>query len=189
MLNLLLVASEIDSAGLVKALTDKGFAAVTVENGASFLPLVREIRPDAIIFNLDTLSEQLLADLVTLNRQSPVPVIIFATDDGSAAIEKAMQAEVCEYVVSGLDIPRIPSIIQVAMVRFRHQQMLKNALQEARTQLEDRKQIDRAKAILMNTRNFTEHEAYHTLRKLAMDRNITLGQMARNVIAMAELLK
>jgi response regulator NasT len=77
----------------------------------------------------------------------------------------------------------------VALVRFKHQQALKQALQEARIQLEDRKQIDRAKAILINTRNFTENEAYHTLRKLAMDRNITLGQMARNVIAMAELLK
>jgi response regulator NasT len=67
--------------------------------------------------------------------------------------------------------------------------MLKTALEDARTQLEDRKQIDRAKAILIKTQNFTEDQAYHTLRKLAMDRNITLGEMARNVLAMAELLK
>jgi two-component system, response regulator / RNA-binding antiterminator len=61
--------------------------------------------------------------------------------------------------------------------------------QAARSQLESRKQIDRAKTILMKTQNFTENVAYHTLRKLAMDRNITLGEMAKNVIAMAELLK
>ena len=66
---------------------------------------------------------------------------------------------------------------------------INNALEEARAKLEDRKQIDRAKAILIKTQNFTEDEAYHTLRKLAMDRNISLGEMAKNVIVMSELFK
>lgn len=189
MLNLLLVASEIDSAALESVLVSDGVTTVKVEHSLSFIPLVKEIRPDAIIFNLDSPSEQLLADLSALNRQSPLPVIMFATDGSSATINKVMQAEVSGYVVNGLEGHRVNSIIQVAIARFKHQQALKNALQDARIQLEDRKQIDRAKAILINTQNFTENEAYHTLRKLAMDRNITLGQMARNVIAMAELLK
>lgn len=77
----------------------------------------------------------------------------------------------------------------VAQARFRQLQALRHDLEDARSQLEDRKQIDRAKAILIKTQKFTEHEAYHTLRKLAMDRNITLVAMAKNVIAMAELLK
>ncbi|MEC4747539.1 ANTAR domain-containing protein [Methylomicrobium sp. Wu6] len=189
MLNLLLVASEIDSATLEKVLTNGGVNTVRVEHSLSFIPLVKEIHPDAVVFNLDTPSEQLLADLIMLNRQSPLPMIMFATDGSNATIHKVIQAEVSEYVVDGLDYHRINTIIQIAIARFKHQQMLKNALHDARTQLEDRKMVDRAKAILINTQNFTENEAYHTLRKLAMDRNITLGQMARNVISMAELLK
>ena len=55
--------------------------------------------------------------------------------------------------------------------------------------LRTEKDIDRAKAILIKTQNFSEDEGYHTLRKLAMDRNITLGEMAKNVIAMSELFK
>jgi response regulator NasT len=189
MLNLLIVESGVDNTVLENALADDDIETVKIPYGPSLMAQVKEMRPDAVIFNLDTPSEELLADLALLNRQWPVPVVMFAAEIGSAAIQKAMQAEISELVINGLDGRRIHSIVQVALARFKQQQALKNALQEARTQLEDRKQIDRAKAILINTQNFTENEAYHTLRKLAMDRNITLGQMARNVIAMAELLK
>lgn len=189
MLNLLIVESGVDNTALEHALADDGVEMVNIHYGPSFIAQVKEMRPDAIIFNLETPSEELLADLAALNRQWPLPVVMFAAESSSATIQKAMQAEISAFVVNGLDFRRIQSILQVALARFKQQQSLKNALQEARTQLEDRKQIDRAKAILINTQNFTENEAYHTLRKLAMDRNITLGQMARNVIAMAELLK
>ncbi|WP_245549369.1 MULTISPECIES: ANTAR domain-containing response regulator [Methylomicrobium] len=171
------------------ALLEGGSETVSIQYGPSFIAQVKEIRPDAVIFNLESPSEALLADLLALSRQAPLPVIMFAADGSNATIHKAIQSEITSYEVNGLDGNRLPGIIQVALVRFKHQQTLKQALQEAKIQLEDRKQIDRAKAILINTRNFTENEAYHTLRKLAMDRNITLGQMARNVIAMAELLK
>jgi len=189
MLNLLIVESGIDNTALEHALAEDGVETANIQYGPSFIVQVREMRPDAVIFNLESPSEAVLADLATLNRQWPLPVIMFAADGSNAAIHKAMQAEVSAYEVNGLAGGRVHSIVQVALARFKHQQTLKNALQEARTQLEDRKQIDRAKAILINTQNFTENDAYHTLRKLAMDRNITLGQMARNVIAMAELLK
>ena len=189
MLNLLIVESDIDNMVLESALMGDGMTILKTTYTPSFLTLVKESRPDAVIFNLETPSEILLDDLFVLNRQFPLPVIVFAKYVNGETIEKAMKANVGAFIVDGLDCRRLKSIIQVGMTRFKHQQSLKNALEEARLQLEDRKQIDRAKAILIKTQHFTEEEAYHTLRKLAMDRNITLGEMARNVIAMAELLK
>jgi response regulator NasT len=189
MLNLLIVECGVDNTSLEHALAEEGIKTARIQYDSSLIAQVKAIRPDAVIFNLESPTEEILADLLALNRQLPLPVIMFATDGSTAMIQKAIQAEVSAYEMNGPDTGRLHGIIQVALVRFKHQQALKQALQEARIQLEDRKQIDRAKAILINTRNFTENEAYHTLRKLAMDRNITLGQMARNVIAMAELLK
>jgi response regulator NasT len=49
--------------------------------------------------------------------------------------------------------------------------------------------VDRAKAVLIKSQGYSEDEAYHALRKLAMDRKVSIGEMAKNVIAMAELLK
>lgn len=189
MLNVLLIESDIDNTLLENSLNGYGFKCLKTQHSASFLELIKEVKPDVVIFNLDTPTEKILSDLYRLNQQSPVPVVMFVAHGNVDTINQAIKSEVSAFIVDGLDVKRLPSIIHVAIARFKQQQLLKNALEEARVQLEDRKQIDRAKAILIKTRNFTENEAYHTLRKLAMDRNITLGEMAKNVIAMAELLK
>ncbi len=188
-LNVLLIENNLHNTLLENCLKDSGFKILKTQYSAMFLALIKEVTPDVIIFNLDTPSEKILADLHSLNHQSAVPVIMFASDGNIDTINQAIKAEVSAFIVDGLENKRINSIIHVAIARFKQLQSLKNALEETRTQLEDRKQIDRAKAILIKTQNFTENEAYHTLRKLAMDRNITLGEMAKNVIAMADLLK
>jgi two-component system, response regulator / RNA-binding antiterminator len=189
MLNVLLIESDLNNTLLENSLKDYGFKCLKTQYSATFLTLIKEIKPDIIIFNLDSPSEKILADLHTLNLQSALPVIMFAKNGNIDTINQAIKAEITALIVDGLEHKRINSIINVAIARFKHQQSLKNALEETRAKLEDRKQIDRAKAILIKTQHFSEDEAYHTLRKLAMDRNITLGEMAKNVIAMAELLK
>ncbi len=189
MLNSLLVEDDIKATLLETALKAHQFNILKTHYSAAFLKFVQETRPDLLIFNLRSPSEALLADIQTLNQKSPLPVIMFTLDGRHETLQKAMQAEISAFVVDGLDSQRINSIIQIGLARFKQQQILKHALDEALTQLEDRKQIDRAKAILIKTQNYTEDVAYHTLRKLAMDRNITLGEMAKNVIAMADLLK
>ncbi|MGR9087369.1 MAG: ANTAR domain-containing response regulator [Gammaproteobacteria bacterium] len=189
-MNVLIVGNDTNSDVLENALNCNGYNILKTQYSSFFFKLVKETRPDAVVFNLDAPSDRLLADLQALNQQWPVPVVMFAENGDDETIHKVIKAEVSAFVVNGLDSShRINHVFKVAVARFKHQQALKQALEEAKTQLEDRKQIDRAKAILIKTQNFTEDEAYHTLRKLAMDRNITLGEMARNVIAMAELLK
>ena len=188
-LNVLLIEHDISKTLLENSLQVSGFELLKTQYSPTFLALIKEISPDIIIFNLDTPSSKLLADLQTLNNQSPLPVIMFTSDGNVDTINQAIKAEVSAFIVDSLGHNRIKGIINVAIARFKHQQCLNNALEEARSKLEDRKQIDRAKAILIKTQNFTEDEAYHTLRKLAMDRNISLGEMAKNVIVMSELFK
>lgn len=188
-LNVLLIEHDISNKLLENSLKASGFKLLKTQYSPAFLALIKEISPEIIIFNLDTPSAKLLTDLQTLNNQSPLPVIMFASDGNVDTINLAIKAEVSAFIVDGLENNRIKGIINVAIARFKHQQCLNNALEEARAKLEDRKQIDRAKAILIKTQNFTEDEAYHTLRKLAMDRNMSLGEMAKNVIVMSELFK
>ncbi len=189
MLNLLLLESDSDESLLDHCLKKDDYKTLKIQHSSLFLSLVKERQPDLIIINLATPSEAIMADLQTLNQHCPVPVIVFAHDEHPDTINRLIKADVCAYVIGHCRPDAIDNVINVARARFNRLQQLKNALEEARTQLEDRKQIDRAKAILIKTQNFTENEAYHTLRKLAMDRNITLGDMAKNVIAMADLLK
>jgi response regulator NasT len=187
--DVLLVESDLNNTLLENSLKDYGYNFQKAKYSSTFLELIKEIVPDIIIFNLDTPSKKILADLQSLNHQSALPVIMFVREGNIDIINQFIKAEVSAFIVDGFEPKRINNIINVAVARFKHQQMLKNALEDACAKLEDRKQIDRAKAILIKTQNYSEDEAYHTLRKLAMDRNITLGEMAKNVVAMSELFK
>lgn len=189
MRNILVVENNADSTLLEKALNNSGFNFLKIQLEPSFLTFAKESRPDVIIFNLDRASAPVIADLQALNRHNPLPTIVFSRYCCAQAIEQIIKADVSALIIDELPGARISSILPVAVARFRQNQALKETLEEAQTRFEDRKQIDRAKAILIKTQNFTEDKAYHTLRKLAMDRNTTLGEIARNVIAMAELLK
>jgi response regulator NasT len=82
---------------------------------------------------------------------------------------------------------RIRPILDVAIMRFREYQQLRNELELTRMQLSERKLIDKAKGLLMK-KGMDEAQAYHRLRKMAMDRNMRLADLAREVLAAAELL-
>ena len=189
MINVLYVESDVDDYSVNDELISIDYRTEKIQYSSLFLTHVKETSPEIIIINLKTPTEKLTADLQSLSMENPTPVIMFAKNCCNDTIKKIINVEVTTLIVDGLPSHNLASTIQVAKAQFNQRQELKHALEEARTQLEDRKQIDRAKAILIKTRNFSEDEAYHTLRKLAMDRKIALGEMARNVIAMAELLK
>lgn len=187
-LNILLIDETADRF-LEKMLVAKGHLVADMTMPvASIAPLAKNSKADVLIFNIDS-PIKYLGYIDGLNRDHPLPIIIFATDDTPDTINQVIKAGVGAYIVNGLEAERIDSIINIAIARFRERQQLKTELEKTKAKLEERKLIDRAKGILIKTRGYSEDEAYHTLRKLAMDRNIVIGEMAKNVIAMAELLK
>jgi response regulator NasT len=95
---------------------------------------------------------------------------------------------VSAYVVDGLSDNRIKSIMDVAIARFREFHALKEELQRTKTDLADRKYIDKAKGIIMQQRKCTEAEAYAALRKMAMNTNKRLGEVARSVVDVLNML-
>jgi len=90
--------------------------------------------------------------------------------------------------VAGLAPQRIRPILDVAMARFAHEQALRTELADARTELQDRKTIDRAKGVLMQRQGLTEQAAYEKLRKTAMDKGLKLGEVARRMLDMVDFL-
>lgn len=91
--------------------------------------------------------------------------------------------------MDGFEPRRLISLLDVAVARFHETERLKTELQATRASLAERKTVERAKGILMKQKGLDEPQAYHVLRKMAMDRNLRIGQAAENVIAVAEMLE
>ncbi len=90
--------------------------------------------------------------------------------------------------MDGLDASRVNTIVEVACARFEQFQNLKAELAEANLRLSERKLVERAKGLLMQSRGLSEDDAFHALRKLAMSRKQRLGDVAQQVVDTAELL-
>jgi response regulator NasT len=149
---------------------------------------VEALQPDVIVIDTESPDRDTLEHLCLVSRNQPRPIVMFTHDDDSGKIREAVRAGVNAYVVDGLSTERISPIIDVAIARFQEYQALRQELQEANTKLAERKDIDRAKGILMKSRKLSEDEAYRALRKLAMDKNLRIGEVAQQVISVAELL-
>lgn len=154
----------------------------------ALLKTIERLEPDVIVIDTDSPSRDVLEHLVMVSRHTPRPVVMFTNDGSEEAIRAATRAGVSAYVVNGLEKSRIKGIVDVAVARFEEMQGLRDQLAEANTRLAERKLIERAKGLLMKSRNLDEESAYAALRKAAMDRNLKLSEMAQRVVDAADLL-
>lgn len=159
-----------------------------VDSAVALHDCVLQLRPDVVIVDAESPSRDTLEHLATLSAHLPRPVVVFAEDDADDPMRRAMAAGVSAYVVAGLQTRRLAPVLRVAIARFEQDEALRRQLSEAQAALGARKQVERAKGILMRTRGIGEDEAYRLLRKLAMDRGSKLEQVAEQVIAAADLL-
>lgn len=144
---------------------------------------------DLVMAVTDKRFDQLFSCVQQINLHNPIPVVIFTYDDSRDVIQLAIKAGVSAYIVDGLQAKRVSSILDTARFRFNEQQSIKNELEKAKNTLNERKLIDRAKGILMQRSKITEDAAYKAMRKMAMDKNIKMANLAPSVISASELMK
>ena len=149
---------------------------------------IAELEPDAVIISTDSPSRDTLEHIVLAGRDDPRPIVMFTHDDDTEKIRAATRAGVSAYVVGGLQSDRIRPIVDAAIARFTEYRALRSELDAANLRLRERKLVERAKGVLMKQRGLDEEQAYALMRKLAMDRNIRLAELAEQVVEAARLL-
>jgi len=190
MLRVMLVDdSHEEESPLKEGLIAAGYDVVVVSAlGLALAERVTELAPDVIIIDTESPSRDVLEHVSVVNARAPRPIVVFTDDRENASIQAALKAGVSAYVVAGIDAQRLQPILEVAVARFQHEQALREELRDAQTKLVERKTIERAKGILMEQKGVSEEHAYRLLRKLAMDRNAKLLDVAQQVVDVAKLL-
>ena len=149
---------------------------------------IADIQPEVIFIDLENPNRDMLENMFQLSRAVKRPIAMFVDRSDQAAIEAAVDAGVSAYVVDGLKRERVKPILDMAISRFNAFSRMTRELEEARSELENRKLIDRAKGILMATRGMSEADAYALLRKTAMNQNRKISEIAESLITAAGLL-
>lgn len=189
-LSILVIDDNAIRASIIEAgLREAGHSAVRVITDIEDVARrIGEIAPDVVIIDLENPNRDVLEHFFALSRTIKRPIAMFVDKSDPAEIEAAVDAGVSAYVVDGLRKDRIKPILDMAIVRFRAFSRLRGELEAARSELQGRKVIDKAKGILMTSRGLSEDAAYTLLRTTAMNQNRKIVEIAQAVVTAAELL-
>lgn len=191
-LKILLISEKIKHAKLIESALEETSFEIShhLNTSDDLLQHVESIKPAAIVIEMKTPDDAYLNRIKAVNEKIPTPIVMFTDNSGGTdTIEKVVKVGVHAYIVDGLESERVHPIIETAIIRFKEFQSLRSELNETKATLEERKIIERAKGLLMEKHNMNEPEAFKTLRKMAMDQNKKMGDVAENIIAMFKFLK
>lgn len=167
---------------LVEMLGEAGYDVVAqASDGAQAIELVKEQRPDLAILDvkmpiLDGISaaEEIIATC---------PVLMLTAFSQRELVDRARDAGVMAYVLKPFTINDLVPAIEIAISRHVQMRSLAEEVADLHDRLETRKLIDRAKGILMAALNLTEPQAFSWIQKAAMDRRLTMKEVAQAVIS------
>ena len=172
-----------------EGLREAGHRRVTVVHEVNGIArIIENLKPDVIIIDLENPNRDMMEHLFQLTRTVGRPIAMFVDRSDTASIEAAVDAGVSAYIVDGLKKERVKPILDMAVSRFNAFSRLQRELADARSALEERKVIERAKGILMKMRGLSEEEAFALLRQTAMNEKKKLSDIAQSVVTAAGLL-
>ena len=181
--------SETRAAIVEEGLRDAGFREIIrIAAHGAFVAELEKQSPDVVIFDLGSPSRDTLEEVLAVSRALARPIAMFVDTSDEQMIGAAIEAGVSAYVVDGLKKERIKPILDLAIRRFNAFANLQKELQEAKTELAERRLIDKAKLYLMSTRKLTEANAYALLRGTAMRQGKRIAEIAQALLTAAEML-
>ncbi len=173
---------------LVEMLTEAGYEVVgEAENGLRAIELAQECKPDLAI--LDVKMPQLDGISAAEKIIQIAPVLMLTAFSQKELVERARDAGVMAYVVKPFSINDLVPAIEIAISRHRQMKSLEAEVADLYDRLETRKLIDRAKGILMKALNISEPEAFSWIQKSAMDRRLTMKEIAVAVLDPNQVLE
>ena len=182
--------SPIRAAILEEGLREAGFTQIVhISEMQSLLARIYAVDPDIILIDLENPSRDVLEAMFQVSRAVRRPIAMFVDQSDSSSIQASVEAGVSAYIVDGLKKERIKPILDLCVSRFNAFAKLQEELERTKSQLEDRKVIEKAKGILMKVKGLTEDEAYVLLRSTAMREKMKIGEIAQSIITASEMLK
>jgi len=167
---------------LVEMLQEAGYTVVAqAANGEEAIVLATEHRPDLAILDV----KMPILDGISAAEKiiSIAPVLMLTAFSQRELVERARDAGVMAYVVKPFTIGDLVPAIEIAISRHTQMRSLAEEVADLHERLETRKIIDRAKGILMKALNLSEPEAFSWIQRAAMDRRLTMKEVAHAVIS------
>ncbi len=169
---------------LVEMLTELGYLVVgEAADGESAIRLAEELRPDVVMMDVKMPVLDGITAAERIAHARIAPVVMLTAFSQRELVERATQAGVMAYLVKPFSKGDLVPAIEVAVSRFSQFVLLEDEVADLTERLETRKRVDRAKALLQQVYGLNESDAFRWLQKSAMDRRLSMREVADVVIA------
>lgn len=161
----------------------------TASNGQEAVELAKEKKPDIAVLDIRMPVMTGPEAAHKIHEHRPIPIIILSAYSDRRTVNEASRSPVFHYLVKPVDPDDLAPAIAVARARFGEWTDARHEKDVLEHKLEERKVLERAKGILMETRSLSEKEAYRFLQKSSQDRNTPMIELARKILLAAPLLQ
>lgn len=171
---------------LREMLTEEGHEVVgEARDGAEAIALARALRPDVVFMDVKMPRTDGIEAARVITEEHIAPVVMVTAFSQQSYVEGAAEAGALAYLVKPFTKRDILPAMTLAVSRFSEMRALEAEVSELEERLAARKALDRAKGLLM-AKGMTEPEAFRRLQRLAMDKRMTLREVAEAVIVAHE---
>lgn len=147
---------------LREILEEEGFEVVgETGRGDEAIQLIRDLEPDLAILDIKMPGLDGLAVARQVAPERKTAVLMLTAFSQRSAIEEARDAGAMAYLIKPFQRSELVPAVHVALARFREEQ----AISESGGGDEQRRTLDRAKAILMDQHGLSESDASNFLRR------------------------
>lgn len=143
-----------------------------------------------VVVDLRDQCELRLSLIKELSASRPLAVVAVASDKaGSGLGERAIEAGAQALLVDPVSAPHVRAAFTTAIYQQARQERLENEICLLREKLAERKLIEKAKGILMDSAEVNEAEAFRLMQKESQDKRKPMIEIAELIISAADLVK
>lgn len=153
-----------------------------VGNGEKAIEYTEKTQPDLIIMDIKMPKLDGLKASKIISKRYDIPILILTAYSQSEFVQEAKQSNIVGYIIKPISESQLLPAVEIAMAQSKQMRNLKKQVTESYEAIEQRKQVEKAKGLLMHSQNISEEAAYKKLRKLSMNHHTNIQQIAIKVI-------
>jgi response regulator NasT len=164
-------------------LEDAGYEVIAqAGDGEKAVELAFSLKPDLIIMDIKMPKLNGLKASEIISKSSHTPILLLTAYSQKEYIDKAKQANIMGYLVKPISEANLIPAVEIALRQSENANVYREQVENMNKQLMDRKMIEKAKGIIMKKLNLSEEEAFKKMRKISMNKQVTLENVAKQII-------
>lgn len=169
---------------LKELLSEGGYTVLSeVSDGFDAVEQCKLYHPDLVILDIKMpFLDGISAAKIIYEEELADTIIMLTAYSEREFVEQAKGYGVSGYLVKPIDEKSLVPSIELAVARSRELKRLRKDMAKVSERLESRSVIEKAKGVIMQEQSMTEQEAYDYIRKLSLDKHLSMRRVAEIIL-------